>query len=786
MKTYFYVVIIFFAFSTFSWGQNEDASWIGHFSYLNIKEVVHGETIFYAASDNSIFSYDPVTKQLETITTLNGLAGELISTIHYSTNYQLLLIGYQNGLIEVFKETENQVLKVVDVVNKTTIPSSQKKINHFNELDSVVYIATDYGISVYNLENLEFVDTYFIGTNGSQVSVNQTTVFNNEIFAACGSNTGLKKASLSNTNLIDFKFWTSVSLGDFKFIGANTSSLYTIKSDNILYKIEGSTLQVKSAFPQSVAELKLFGDSVLVSTPATIYHYDATISLINTFPLSEDFETRFTSALLLNDALYIGTTEFGVLKSDMRSFTGYEEIHPSGPLRNSVFSLEYGYDNLWATFGGYSIFYSPRLNKRGISQLHNSEWNNIVYDSIQNMTQSTVNDLNKTSINPLDPDQIFISSFHSGLLSLTVEDSMTLFDPSNSGLETLIYEPDPNYISVRISGTAFDDQSNLWVLNSKVKMPLKKLNPSNNKWISYDFTSIIPDPLTDELGFSEIVIGSDGTKWIGSYRSGLIGFNETGMLLKNIYDKDIANLPSPTIIALALDKNNVLWIGTYRGLRVLYNTSNFFSEDIVKTEPIIILEDGIAQELLSQQFISDIIVDGSNNKWISTADAGVFYVSSDGQNTIHHFTKDNSPLPSNGVNDMALDSENGIIYFGTDRGLVAFKTGGSSTSESLEEVYVYPNPVRPGFNMAEDKIKIKNISKNVNIKITDIEGNLVAEAQSNVNLRYNGNNLELDGGTAYWNGKNLANNTVASGVYVVHLSDFDTLETKVSKIMIIR
>ena len=68
----------------------------------------------------------------------------------------------------------------------------------------------------------------------------------------------------------------------------------------------------------------------------------------------------------------------------------------------------------------------------------------------------------------------------------------------------------------------------------------------------------------------------------------------------------------------------------------------------------------------------------------------------------------------------------------------------------------------------------------------DIEGNLVAEAQSNVNLRYKNYNLEIDGGTAYWNGKNLANNTVASGVYLVLFSDFDTLETKVSKIMIIR
>ncbi len=81
---------------------------------------------------------------------------------------------------------------------------------------------------------------------------------------------------------------------------------------------------------------------------------------------------------------------------------------------------------------------------------------------------------------------------------------------------------------------------------------------------------------------------------------------------------------------------------------------------------------------------------------------------------------------------------------------------------------------------------IKDISENINIKITDIEGNLVAEAQSNANLRYKGYNLEIDGGTAFWNGKNLANNVVTSGVYLVLLSDLDTLETKVLKLMVIR
>ena len=135
---------------------------------------------------------------------------------------------------------------------------------------------------------------------------------------------------------------------------------------------------------------------------------------------------------------------------------------------------------------------------------------------------------------------------------------------------------------------------------------------------------------------------------------------------------------------------------------------------------------------------------------------------------------------------MAQNQNSGKIYFGTTRGLVAFNAGGSSPSTSLGEAYVYPNPVRPGFNLETDKIKIKNLSENVNLKITDVEGNLVAEAQSNTNLRFKGYNLEIDGGTAFWNGKNLRNRTVASGVYVVLVTDLDNLATKVLKIMLIR
>ena len=160
--------------------------------------------------------------------------------------------------------------------------------------------------------------------------------------------------------------------------------------------------------------------------------------------------------------------------------------------------------------------------------------------------------------------------------------------------------------------------------------------------------------------------------------------------------------------------------------------------------------------------------------------------SSDGQQTIYHFTKDNSPLPTNNVVDVALDDATGVVYIATDKGLVSYNAGGSQTEVTLENAFIFPNPVRPSYDINNKKVKIRGITDSMNIKITDIEGNLVAEAQSNTNLRYQGYNLEIDGGTAYWNGKNLGNNTVASGVYMVMLNDLETFETKVIKLMVVR
>ncbi|UKM65306.1 ABC transporter substrate-binding protein [Flavobacteriaceae bacterium GSB9] len=763
--------------------QDFSTLWKGHFSYNDIKDVSYGSNKIYVAATNAIFSLDTETNEMTEINTVNGLSGETISTIYYSKDYQLLVVGYENGLIEIVFDNDEEVLSVVDILEKPTIPAKDKTINHFNAYQNVVYVSTNFGISVFDLERLEFNDTYFIGNSGEQVRVSQTAVLGDYIYAACLDFTGIKKALVNSPNLIDFQNWETVSSGNWRSVEAHNNKLFAIDTNNKIFEILNDSAIELFGYSDAPQDLRALDGNLIVTTPSQVWLYDGDFNLVLEIPINETFDTVYTVASVDSEYAYVGSKDYGILKVPLTDSTVFEEVHPEGPLLNTPFSIQSEPNGLWVTFGEYTIFYNPYpLNNRGISHLQNGEWINSRYSDVLGAKC-----LNYVAVNPFNNEQVFISSFFSGLLEVNDNAPTILYNETNSGLESLILPNDPDYIDIRVGASAFDKEGLLWLTNGLIENQLKSYNPTNNQWKSYSLKDIIANP-SDNSGFGDIVIDNNNTKWMAAgYNYGVIAFNENlgNRNIKAIYREE-QNMPSSFVSALALDNRNQLWIGSERGIRVLYNTSNFFDDPSPEVDEIIIEEDGVAKELLFQQYISDIKVDGANNKWVGTVDSGLFYFSPNGQNTIFHFTKDNSPLPSNSIRDIALDENNGTVYIATTNGLVSFQSGSSGTSEDLESAYVYPNPVRPNFDIFEDKVKIKDISENVNIKITDIEGNLVAEAQSRTNQRYSGYNLEIDGGTAYWNGKNLANNEVASGVYLVMLSDLDTYETRVLKLMVVR
>jgi hypothetical protein len=783
----------FLGFTTSIFSQDYSSLWEGYFSFYNIKDVSQGNGKIYAASENAIFSYDLSTNELQNITTINGLSGETITNIIYSEDYQLLMIGYENGLIEIVFDNDEKVLSVVDILDKETVAPNLKRINHFNEINGQVYISTNFGISVYNLERLEFGDSYFIGNGGSQIRLIQTTVFGDFIYAACGNSNAIKKALLSNPNLIDYQQWQTIGIGDFVAIQTVGDKLYGVRLNRAFYEIVNDNLIQRFSYQDLPLDTREVNNNLVITTIKNVFIYDKDYNLLSTASINQEFNTNFSSATITDEHIYIGTSSFGVLRTLLSNTNEYEVIRPDGPLRNNGFKILASYNKLWLTFGDYDIFQNPfPLRQYGLSIYEDEKWNNIPYDSLL-----TARNLTYTSVNPFNPNQVFISATHDGLLELNDNKATILYNHTNSGLESLYDPAHPNDISIRVTGSEFDQSGILWTATSFVDKVLKSYNPSTGQWQGYSFQEIIPDPFRDELGYNDLIIDRNGTKWIAAYRNGVIGYNETNgsKVVNRVYSLE-QNMPSTVTKSLAIDNRSQLWIGTIKGLRVLYNTSNFIDDPNPRVNEIVILEEGIPKELLSNQYITDIKVDGSNNKWIGTFDSGLFYFSQDGQETIYHFTTDNSPLPSNTISDISIDSQNGKVYISTPKGLVSFLSGGSNTSEELSNVFVYPNPVRPEYNILgfndlnniNNGVKIKGLTENVNIKITDIEGNLVAEAQSRINLRTSraNYNFAIDGGTAIWNGKNLANNIVASGVYLILISDLDSLETKVLKLAIIR
>ncbi|MAX69884.1 MAG: ABC transporter substrate-binding protein [Flavobacteriaceae bacterium] len=792
-KSVVQTIIFVFAFLSVGYCQDYSALWQGHFSYNNIVDITRGEEKIFAAAENAVFEYDIFSQEVKTITTIEGLSGGQITTIYYSETYQDLIIGYETGLIEIYSETDQSVLSVVDILEKQNITPANKGINDFYEHEGLLYISTDYGVSIYNLENLEFGDTYFLGNGGAQIQVNQVAILNNEIFVACYDNNGLRKAELSNPNLIDFQQWQTFMSGNFRTVNTFNNFIYAVRANRDLFEITNTNFTQLFALDVLPLDSQVSSTGLIFSSANKVDFYNENIQLVNSLTPNEDYDTSFTSAIAINDIVFVGTSDFGVLRTSLSDGSLYTSIKPSGPSENNIFKIDATTNTVWATYGAYNEALNPYpLNSKGISYLRDDLWENIPFDNVLGTRE-----LNTITPNIFNPNQVFISSFFNGILVLEDFQPTIQLNQTNSGLESLD-NGNPNNIDIRISATEFDTEGRLWVLNSRVDEALKRYDPITGNWQGYSFSDIIDNPMQDETGFFDLAIGNDGTKWIGSYSNGLLAYNEgiSSSPLRNI-NSEVQNVPPfSRFQALALDNRNQLWVGMTKGLRVLYNTSGFFDDPNPSLSQIIILEDGIAKELLEGQSITDIEVDGSNNKWVGTADGGVFYFSPDGQETIYQFTTDNSPLPSNTINDISLDTDNGIVYIATTRGLLSFSSGGSKPEETLDNAFAYPNPVRPeydvlGYNDLNDitkGVKISGLTENVNIKITDIEGNLVAEAQTNINLRSSSANYNfaIDGGTAIWNGKNLGNSIVRTGVYLILISDLDSFETKVLKVLIVR
>jgi hypothetical protein len=771
------LIFIFFSILSFLTYSQVDYSnsWEDFYSYNNVKDFVKVDDIIYALADNAVFTYNETTLETKKFSSIQGLSGETTSAIFYNEKEKRLVIGYENGLIEVIDDNgEITISSDITNFNQTGL----KRINHISEFENTLYLSTPFAIVEYDIEKLEFGDTFFIGSNSTSLLINESLVLDDFIYAV--TEDGIFKADATSNLLIDFNNWQQSFLNrEFSRIISFNNAIYVAENE-VLYQLNNTSLIEVRRFSEPIINLNSSDSNLLITLNNQAIVLDSSLNIQQEINTTSDFDFTLSDALFIDNTIYLATNQFGVLTRNNQTST-FTEIHPEGPLSNEVFSIAAKDADLWVVYGGYNSFYGSLYKRQGFSHFNGTEWFNTPFD-----LDFPVIDLNHVTIDPNEENRVYISSFGDtgainsvstgGLLVVENNEISAFYNHLNSGLEDL--EPtQPNRVTLRISGSAFDREGNLWVANINRTDELKKLSPSG-VWNSYDLSGLKTNPTF--FGLSEIAIDNNQTIWMGTRRNGIYAFNENGNRTRVLLNTpNLGNLPDTDVLTLAVDRSNRIWLGTRSGMVVFRNAATIFDAEVLNAQPVIIEENGIGERLLGDQRVNTIKVDGADNKWFGTESGGVLYTNPSGTITLNNFSTQNSPLPSNKILKIAIDDSSGKVFFATDKGIVAYNSNVAPFGDVLEEVYAYPNPALKNHNTVTITGRNGNsLPKGTNVKILDIAGYLVYE--TNVV-----EGQELQGGKVVWNKKNLAGIRVASGVYIVLLSNDDASETTTTKIAIV-
>jgi len=211
------------------------------------------------------------------------------------------------------------------------------------------------------------------------------------------------------------------------------------------------------------------------------------------------------------------------------------------------------------------------------------------------------------------------------------------------------------------------------------------------------------------------------------------------------------------------DNGGQMWVGTDQGVAYFPDPRKVFDGPINAIRPLF-----EGRYLLRDEKVISILTDGGNRKWIGTQN-GVWLFDAFGEKQYQYFNESNSPLLSNNVLSIEVQSQTGEVFFATDRGMVSYRSDATESEFTFNKVKIFPNPVPASFN---GLVGISGLATDATVKITDVSGKLVWQAMAN-------------GGTASWNVQDYNGDRPSTGIYLVLAITREGTESIVGKIAIV-
>lgn len=742
--------------------------WQLYHAYHRATQCVVAGDVVYANYSGNLLSYSATDTEVRTYDRLHGLNGNTVTQLAYCPQAKRLIIVYDDCGIDLLDADDN-VTHIAALKEKSI---AGKTISHITVDGTMAYLATGFGMVEMDVREAYLRNSYQIGR-----AVQSVVRLADDYYAATtdGLYVGRKGANIFSKEgwqRVDAKKWADLATMSDAVIGLCDNQVCTYQPASGIKMLDGYTTTQLRAVEQGFLwgnGRRLFCSKSDGSDIQLLLPNDEANAWVdvqrhgNTFWFCDGVQ-----------GLYSCTLKDGSL---VRNLT---PIVVASPERDLAYQLQWVGDRLLVAGGrnDTEMGYFPATSM----YYEDGQWT-----PLQEMPLPAGSPMsylcNTTNLlqDPADASHHFASFYRTGLCEYRDGKFVKLYDASNSTLTSILPDSPTPQVYVSCSGAQYDAEGNLWVLAS-LRPDAVHFMDKQGKWHALHYDEVDMASLCDNYLMHSSGIRFFNSRW--SDKRGIFAF-DTKETLTNVRDdrhrlrstitnQDGTSYTPDYFYGMAEDLDGRIWCGTEQGLFVINDAEAFFDDNFQFEQVKVSRNDGsgLADYLLSGTSINCIAIDGGNRKWIGSNGSGVYLISADGQEMIHHFTTDNSPLPSNNILSIAVHPMTGLVMIGTEKGLCSY--GGDAT-EAMDEldkdnVQVFPNPVTPDYR---GPIAVRGLSMDSEVKILSSTGQLVWSGTSN-------------GGSFTWNGQTKSGRRAASGVYHIVANNAAGKKAIVSRIIFIR
>ncbi|MBK8502270.1 MAG: hypothetical protein IPL46_08705 [Saprospiraceae bacterium] len=625
MKLWSTLTIMVFALSVYSQADQGIGQWKSYLPYRFGGSVTQSpEAVFYG-TEWSLLKINKEDLSLEYFSKVEGLHDIGIQSIEYGDDDQVLVVVYTNSNLDLVFEDE--IINLNQIQANTQIVGDRTVYDLFIR-SPYAYLACGFGVVQLDLQNSEFGFTTFTNT-----AVRGIVELNNRLVITTDNGVYEVGANEGN-NLADFGTWSKLGFRDGLPEQHRGTAIEVIQNtilvgiDDDLYRKTGDRYEFLHREEGFDFEFAVEGAEGILTGWRCRTGCNGKKVLLESGGTKKTINNCSVKSIdaIKDEQGRIWYADEGKGYKYSIGFGGEcQTIEPDRPPTHNAAQLATYQKKLYVATGGVTINYGYLFREEGFYTNEDGDWlsynkNNVEVLKRKDMRDFLCIEISKAGI-------VYVGTFWDGLIQY-MNGEFTVFDASNSSLQNSVINPDRN----RITDLSFDADGNLWILNHDAPKPISVFT-STGEWMSFSLpTSTNPE---------HIVVDNLGYKWISVGGSGLVVYDSGEDLLSTaddryrLFNSNNSGLTVNSINDLGADRDGGVWVGSTEGV-VFFNCSDFpFEANCLGSRPIVD-QNGIPGELLGEENIKAIAIDGANQKWFGTNN-GVFVQSADIETQIHAF-----------------------------------------------------------------------------------------------------------------------------------------------------